>query len=134
MTAVFDTSTIISGVFWRNESYRCLEALARRRYTLAISAEIFSEYVEKTYEVKDHEGFEEDPKPFLDWLALKARYFEPAPLPGPTCRDARDDKFLACALAAHAGYLVSRDDDLLHLGKPFGIAIVTPRQFLSRLG
>lgn len=28
---------------------------------------------------------------------------------------------------------VSRDEDLLVLGKPFGIAIITPRELLTRL-
>ena len=39
--------------------------------------------------------------------------------------------FLAAALASRAKYLISRDPDLLVLGKPFGIAIVTDAQFLK---
>jgi predicted nucleic acid-binding protein len=38
--------------------------------------------------------------------------------------------FLACALASRARHLIARDPDLLTLGKPFGIAIVTDEQFL----
>ena len=34
------------------------------------------------------------------------------------------------ALAARAKYLVTRDDDLLVLGKPFGMQIITPGRFL----
>jgi hypothetical protein len=40
---------------------------------------------------------------------------------------------LACALAACAQYLVTRDDDLLALGKPFGIEMITPAGFLAWL-
>ena len=36
-------------------------------------------------------------------------------------------------LAAHADWLGSRDSDLLVLGKPFGMEILTPRAFLSRV-
>ena len=39
----------------------------------------------------------------------------------------------AAALAAGAKVIVSLDEDLLALEKPFGIEIITPRQLLSRL-
>jgi len=51
----------------------------------------------------------------------------------PVCRDANDDKFIAAALAARAPLLLARDADLADLQKPFGIEIVTPRQFPRRL-
>jgi len=40
---------------------------------------------------------------------------------------------IRCALAANAEYAVSSDRDLLALGKPFGIEIVTPVQFIKRV-
>jgi predicted nucleic acid-binding protein len=54
-------------------------------------------------------------------------------LVSPVCRDPKDDKFIEAALAAKASLLLARDTDLTDLEKPFGIEIVTPRQFLSRL-
>ncbi len=48
-------------------------------------------------------------------------------------RDPADDMILACAVAAAADYLVTRDDDLLSLGAHKGIAIVTPEAFLKIL-
>jgi predicted nucleic acid-binding protein len=36
-------------------------------------------------------------------------------------------------LAVPAGLIVSRDQDLLVLGKPFGVEIITPRELLTRL-
>ena len=58
---------------------------------------------------------------------------EPAPLGKQRSRDAKDDPYLACALAAGAKIIVSRDDDLLALQKPFGIQIITPRELLTKL-
>jgi len=58
---------------------------------------------------------------------------EPAPLGKQRSRDAKDDPYLACALAAGAKVIVSRDDDLLTMNKPFGIQIVTPRELLTKL-
>ena len=42
------------------------------------------------------------------------------------------DPYLACALAARASFIISRDPDLLTLDKPFGVEILTPRAHLSR--
>ncbi len=49
------------------------------------------------------------------------------------CRDPNDDMVLACAVAAGAAYLVTRDKDLLVLQHYEGIAIVTPEAFLTVL-
>jgi uncharacterized protein len=48
-------------------------------------------------------------------------------------RDPNDDMILACAVAAAASPVVTRDDDLLALGTYEGIAIVTPEAFLTLL-
>ena len=50
------------------------------------------------------------------------------------CSDPDDDKFLAAAVGGRADYLVTGDvSDLLHLGEYKGVAIVSPRDFVSRL-
>jgi uncharacterized protein len=48
-------------------------------------------------------------------------------------RDPNDDMILACAIAASADYLITRDKDLLILDKHEGIAILTPEAFLQVL-
>jgi len=50
----------------------------------------------------------------------------------PPCRDTGDNKFLALAAVASAGFLISSDDDLLVLHPWRGIPIVTPAGFLAR--
>ena len=55
-------------------------------------------------------------------------------LAGPVSTDPEDDKFVECALAARANYLVSRDRHLLNLEKPFGIRVLDDRAFLRQLG
>ena len=74
------------------------------------------------------------PLPFLDWIHQKTLHCVPAPLGKQRSRDATDDPFLAGALAAQAKYIVASDRDLLSLGKPFGIAIVTPAELIRRVG
>jgi len=48
------------------------------------------------------------------------------------CRDAKDDKFLALALAGRANLILSGDQDLLVLHPFRGINILSPRQYLDR--
>lgn len=48
-------------------------------------------------------------------------------------KDPDDDKFLACALAAKARYLVSGDRHLFDVSLFGRIEVVSPRQLLARL-
>lgn len=50
----------------------------------------------------------------------------------PICRDPKDDKFLACARAANADFLVSEDNDLLVIKTYEGTSIVNVAEFLAR--
>ena len=67
----------------------------------------------------------------LKWVERKAKLFEPAPPGKQRSRDLDDDLILACALAGNAKVILSKDADLLVLEKPFGITVLTPRQFLA---
>ena len=48
-------------------------------------------------------------------------------------RDPADDKFLECALAGQAHYVVSADEDLLSVGESHGIPIVDVPTFWRAL-
>jgi len=129
-TVVLDTNIVISAIFWpQSTARRCLAGWARRWYAVAVSAEVFSEYEDVAGEFQPR--FPAcNSTGALAWLRLKAQWVDPAPLGKRRSRDAKDDPFLACALAARAGFVVTRDDDLLALGKPFGVEISTPARFL----
>jgi len=45
--------------------------------------------------------------------------------------DSYDDKFLACAIAGHASYIVSGDEHLLALKEYKGIPILSPALFMA---
>ena len=62
-----------------------------------------------------------------------ARMVEAAPLSKQRSRDAKDDPYLAAALAAKDSCLLTYDKDLLDMGKPFGIRIVKPSVFLQSI-
>ena len=77
--------------------------------------------------------FKQAPHNLLTWYYDRVKLVEPSPLGKQRSRDSKDDLYLACALAAGAEIIVSRDDDLLVMKKPFGIEIIPPRELLRRL-
>jgi predicted nucleic acid-binding protein len=69
----------------------------------------------------------------LDLVSVSAILVAAPPLPEPASGDPDDDKFLACALAAGVGYVVSGDRDLLD-ASPYGaVRVLKPRAFIDRV-
>ncbi|MBI4324259.1 MAG: putative toxin-antitoxin system toxin component, PIN family [Chloroflexi bacterium] len=133
MLAVIDTGVFVSGVFWRREPHRVLRAWRAGLLTPVVSREIFDEYTRVLEDVKREQGFTTDVSPWLEALKVAAVSVPPTPLGRSVCRDPSDDKFIEAALVAGARTLIARDPDLTVLRKPFGIEILTPRAWLSRL-
>lgn len=76
----------------------------------------------------------EDGQALLDAIRLLAEMVpELGAIPGFT-RDAKDDKFIACALIGAARFVVTSDKDLLVVGEVSGVRTITPYDFLKQLG
>jgi putative PIN family toxin of toxin-antitoxin system len=131
--AVIDTGVLVSGIFWRHEPHQCVQAWLRGLLALVVSDSIVAEYERVLREVKAEQGFTTDLAPWLAAIRKTALWVTPEPLSTPVCRDRKDDQFIEAALAGGARLLIARDADLTVLEKPFGIEIVTPRQFLGHL-
>ena len=131
---VFDTNVFISAAASPTGSSRaCFYLWARRRFKLAVSQEVLNEYQSTAERFVFKRGNQSlDWRPLFQWISDKADCVEPAPLGKQRSRDADDDIFLACALAAGAKIVVSYDNDLLDMEKPFGIEILTPADFIAR--
>jgi putative PIN family toxin of toxin-antitoxin system len=129
-TLVVDTNTFIAAG-WRVNAHarRIFAAVARRRFRLAVSAAVLEEYrgviQRPRFAGKNYSGL-------LSWIEKYAVVVESAPLGKKRSRDPEDDIFLACALSAGSKFIVSSDQDLLDLQKPFGIEILTPARFIAR--
>jgi predicted nucleic acid-binding protein len=104
--------------------------VARRQVRACVSSALESEYHETCLELRQTRFPDRSPLPFLGWIHQKALHCLPAPLGKQRSRDPSDDPFLACALAAEAEYVVASDRDLLSLGKPLGILIITPVELI----
>jgi uncharacterized protein len=130
---VFDTGVFVSGVFWRHEAHLCLNAWLRGLVTPVVSPEIHDEYERVLSEVRSEQNFSTDLSPWLALVRNRALWVSPVQLTHPVCRDSSDDKFIEAALTGDATTVIARDRDLTTLQKPFGVAIVTPRQWLAGL-
>jgi uncharacterized protein len=129
---VLDTNTLLSTVF----SSHSISAQAFRKAlsegdivysseTLAELTEVFSrQKFDKYVTQKERQLF------LKDYKKAAIPVFAP-PLDTPTCRDPKDDKYLALALAAKAKVIVSGDIDLLVLNPFHGIIIVKSSDFLN---
>jgi putative PIN family toxin of toxin-antitoxin system len=130
MRVVFDNNVVASGVGWDGEAYFCLVELARCRAIAYGNETTVKEAKETCTRLIQELEFTHNAVTRLNWYLSVVRLVEPAPLGKQRSRDAKDDPYLAAALAARAGFIVSYDKDLLELKKPFGIEIVRPAQFL----
>ncbi len=101
----------------------CLEIFAEAAKTLLLQQRIRRKYKYEDEEVKD----------FLNEL-MKAFNLVSLPTDMPrVCRDPNDDMILACAVAAGADYIVTRDKDLLVMKKYQNVEILTPEKFIKQI-
>lgn len=132
---VLDTSTLIGAVLRPQSIPRqaLLKALANG--TLCASPATLAELELVLMREKfDNYLDQETRREFLAMYHAHVRLFpvteaEETTLPL-SCRDPRDNKFLALILACSADVLISSDDDLLTLNPYQGIPIMTPKEFL----
>jgi len=130
---VFDCNVVMSAIGWRGTARLCLKLAAQRRIALCVTQSILAEYEAVIRERLKEEIPELDATPKLLWIRAKARLVEPAPLGKRRSRGQKDDPYLACAVAAKARYIVTYDNDLLDMGKPFGIEMIRPAELIRRM-
>jgi putative PIN family toxin of toxin-antitoxin system len=131
MKVVIDAGVVFSAAGWRGEAHRCLVAMAHRQ---VIAYATFETLNELRMLLEDRGNKVKFPSvTTLNWYYDRVKLVEPSPLGKQRSRDVKDDPYLACALAAGAKIIVSRDEDLLVMKKPFGIQILTPRELLTKL-
>jgi len=124
---------VISALLFSGTAARLVPLWQSRRITLLISREIFTEYLRvfayPKFQLSDQEIrplIEEELLPFVDTIRVRRRL-------AVVRRDPDDDKFLECAVAGRAQYLVTGDRDLRELGTFRGTTILTAGEFLERM-
>lgn len=130
MRIVIDTNLVISGVFFGGYPKKIIEIVKEGKIKCYATLEIVEEYKEIIEEmiIRKQGNFNAER---FNMFTDKLQITEPADIL-PICRDPDDDKFIACAKAASAKYIVSGDKDLLCLEKYDDIEIITAKEFYVR--
>lgn len=130
MKIVLDTNVLVSGIFFAGHPFKILRAWHDGKVNLVISVEILDEYRRVAAELaQEFSGV--DVSRILDLLTVGAEIVDAPPLPQPVCSDPADDKFLACAVAGSAKYIVTGDKQLLKVLRYGNSEIVNPRSFVE---
>jgi uncharacterized protein len=130
MRVVVDTNVFVSS-FFGGIPRKIVDLWKKGQITLCLSRPIVEEYVEvlgrlglqNEIELKELMGlFAQGPNILFSASTPRLKIVD---------QDPDDDKFIECAVALNATYVVSGDKSLLGVGAYMGISIVTPRQFID---
>ena len=131
MNIVLDTNVFVSGVFFPGPPFRILEAWRDQTLQIVLSHEILKEY--RRVGAKLSAQYPPiDLHPIIELIVHKALIIAATPLPEQVCKDADDDKFIACALTGRCHIIVSGDKHLLKVSGFQGIQVLKPREFVDR--
>lgn len=128
---VVDTNLIFSALLSKGgASFKLLERLTRQEFELCVSRSVFEEYKEviarlSKLSLTKRTKFIGKLRQHSFWVHSREKLS--------LSRDPSDDKFLECALASDADFIVSHDKDLLEL-KNFQIPIVSLNELNEILG
>lgn len=131
MRIVVDTNVFVSGMFFAGPSHAILDAWRGGVVQIVVSPDVLDEYRRVGDELA-HRFSPVSLQPALDLLAATAILVRSRPLSQQVCSDPNDDKFLSCAIAGKAKYVVTGDKALLATTGYRGIAVLTPREFVER--
>jgi len=128
---VLDTNILVSVLFFKGGLAGIVDLWKKGRIIPLFSRETFTEF----------KAVLEYPKFSLTWQEIKViieeevlPYFEVIEIADNIkgiCRDADDDKFIACAVSASADFIVTGDKDLLDLGKYKSVKIISASVLLK---
>jgi putative PIN family toxin of toxin-antitoxin system len=132
---VADTNTVVSAFLWGGQPAQILTAAREQRLTLFTSAALLAEIEDVLARQKFARRIAQVGSSAADLLAgyrALVQLVRTAEI-APVSRDPDDDHVLACALAAEANLIVTRDQDLLTLDPFRTIRILPARQALALL-
>ena len=136
MRIVLDTNVVLSALLWRGKPYQLLEALSQRPDVYLFSSpallEELADVLARPLATKRFALIDTNANAVLALYRAVVGVVEPAFVPR-VVRDADDDQVIAAALAAHADFIVSGDDDLLSIGSYQGIRIINAAEALRYL-
>jgi putative PIN family toxin of toxin-antitoxin system len=127
---IFDTNVLISALGFSGKPEQCLNLVRNGELMLFRSPETMGELARVLH--YDHLPFTDDDR--IDFYTVMV-YNSELVYPNvdlAVSSDPDDDKFIECAVAAQADYLISGDSDLLDVGSHRNVTILSPAKFLDQ--
>ena len=127
-----DTNILISATFWDGNESRLIERVEEKDVVMVTSPEILDEF--RRTLAKDRFSLTEDEiDDTVSRMSLLAMIIHPRTKVNVVKDDPGDNKFLECAVAGIAKYIVSGDRHLLDLERYKAIKIMAASEFLKLL-
>jgi len=132
---VLDTNVLVAALRSRGgASFRLVSEIGREKFELVLSVTLVLEYEQALTETRPANVSESDVKAFLDYVCSVGTHQEVFYLWRPHLRDPKDDMVLEAAIAGQCQAVVTHNRRHFEGAARFGIAVITPAEFLSRLG
>lgn len=130
---ILDTNVLVSALLFRGELSAFVPLWKRGAFIPVFSKETFAEFrsvlaYPKFRLTKDEIDriIQEEVLPYFEVVACTQHVCG-------VCKDPHDDKFLSCAAAAHADFIVTGDQAFYQMKKFKTVNIVSPAAFLKML-
>lgn len=135
LRVVLDTNVLVAALrSRRGASFRVVYEIGRGRFEFVLSVPLVLEYEQALINTRPPGVSPMDIQAFLDYLCSEARLQEIFYLWRPHLRDPKDDLVLEAAVAGTCEAIVTYNRRHFEGAARFGIAAVSPAEFLGRLG
>lgn len=133
---VVDTSVFISALLsQRGTAYRLLKLVGSGLFEVNLSISLFAEYEAVAKRMLDQTGLsEQELEDILNYYCAAANRRTVFFLWRPFLPDPGDDMVLELAVASRVQYIVTYNRRDFVGSEQFGLQVVTPREFLDRIG
>lgn len=136
---VLDTNVVVAGLLWNGPPRRLIELAIKDQAVELFSSPVLLAELTRTLDYTKFaariQAFGTSIEVLVAQYAALVSLVTPTTIPRVVVGDADDDHVIAAAVAAHAEFIVTGDrKHLLPIGSHHGIAIVTAREVVDRLG
>lgn len=135
MKIIIDNNVFISGIFWKGAPNEIIKLAEEEKLEISATLEIIDELFGVLKRNKFEKLFEEaaiEPEYIFKKIFELVKIYSCKTIMRIIKEDPSDDKFLTCALAVKADFIISGDKHLLKLKSFQNIPILTPREFMNR--
>ncbi|MGD0887510.1 MAG: putative toxin-antitoxin system toxin component, PIN family [Thermodesulfovibrionales bacterium] len=126
---VLDTNVLISSILFKGELVGIVDLWKKGKIVPVVSKETFNEF-RKVLEYPKFRLTKGEIKTIVEEVLPFFEIVETTVEVSGVCKDPDDDKFIACALAGAADFIVSGDKDLCDIGKYKSVKIVRASDLL----